>query len=156
MTKNLTFLQYIQMTRSLKSQQPYQYHHLNMSQTPNTKWTFFLTVKHRSAWLGLPTSTNSGLAPINLYHLRRLLLLLLGINLNPMDGYQSSSIAPHTTTQPIYICDKVDRIYFSRQGYLETKIISPSFPYPMPETISPEITASSTSQTPPTWPLHLP
>ena len=78
------------MTRSPKSQQPYQYHHLNMRQTMNTKWIFSLTVEHRSAWLGLPTSTNYTLTPISLYHPRRLLLLLVDINLNAIDEYQSS------------------------------------------------------------------
>lgn len=41
------------------------------------------------------------------------------------------TVGPHTTNQPLYICDKRDWIYFSRQGCLEIKIISPSFSYPM-------------------------
>ena len=35
------------------------------------------------------------------------------------------------TTQQLYFCDKVDRIYFSKQGCLEAKILPPSFPHPM-------------------------
>ena len=40
-------------------------------------------------------------------------------------------IGTQVTTQLLYIRDKVDRIYFSRQGCLETNIIPPSFPYPI-------------------------
>ena len=65
------------------------------------------------------------------------------------------TIDPHRAHQPLYICDKVDRIYFSRQDYLETKIISPSFPYPMPETTPLETVTLSTSQTLPTRPFQL-
>ena len=36
------------------------------------------------------------------------------------------------TTQPIYICDKVDRICFIRKGCLETNILPALFPFPMP------------------------
>ena len=41
------------------------------------------------------------------------------------------TIGAHTTTQPTYICDKVDRIYFSKAGCKETNILSPMFPFPM-------------------------
>ena len=37
----------------------------------------------------------------------------------------------HIATQPLYFCDKVDRIYFSKQGCMEANILSPSFPFPM-------------------------
>ena len=40
-------------------------------------------------------------------------------------------IGTNETRQPLYICDKVDRIYFSRQGCTDTNILPPSFPYPM-------------------------
>ena len=39
----------------------------------------------------------------------------------------------HIATQPLYFCDKVDRIYFSKQGCMEANILSPSFPFPMQE-----------------------
>ena len=38
-----------------------------------------------------------------------------------------------TTEQPLYICEQVDRIYFSKQGCIDTNIIPASFPYPMKE-----------------------
>ena len=42
------------------------------------------------------------------------------------------TIGQHNTIQPVFICDKVNRIYFSRKGCQETNILPPSFPYPMP------------------------
>ena len=42
------------------------------------------------------------------------------------------TIGQHNTIQPVFICDKVSRIYFSRKGCQETNILPPSFPYPMP------------------------
>lgn len=41
-------------------------------------------------------------------------------------------IGNHVTEQPVYICFKVDRIYFSRDGCLALGILPPSFSYPMP------------------------
>ena len=41
------------------------------------------------------------------------------------------TIGNHTTRQPLFICDKVDRIYFSRAGCTDVKILPESFPYPM-------------------------
>ena len=41
-------------------------------------------------------------------------------------------IHDNTTTQPVYICDRVDRTCFSRKGCLETNILPASFPFPMP------------------------
>lgn len=41
------------------------------------------------------------------------------------------NIGKHVTKQPLYICDKVDRIYFSRKGCTETKILPKTFPFPM-------------------------
>ena len=40
------------------------------------------------------------------------------------DGYM--------TTQPLYICEKVDRLYFSKQGCLAVNILSHNYPRPMP------------------------
>ena len=51
---------------------------------------FFPTMELQSAWLGLPTSSNETLTPINLHHIKRLLLLLVAVNVNTMDGDQSS------------------------------------------------------------------
>ena len=41
-------------------------------------------------------------------------------------------IHDNTVTQSVYICDKVDKIYFSRKGCLKTNILPASFPFPMP------------------------
>ena len=41
------------------------------------------------------------------------------------------TIGTHTTNQPVYFCDKVDRFYFSKKECQETNILSPQFPYPM-------------------------
>ena len=42
-------------------------------------------------------------------------------------------IGNRTSKQALYICEKVDRIYFSRSGCVEVGIISREFPYPMEE-----------------------
>ena len=44
-------------------------------------------------------------------------------------------IGSHSTKQPLYICEKVDRIYLGRRSCSELKILPPSFPYPMPNYI---------------------
>ena len=41
------------------------------------------------------------------------------------------TIESNTTLQPLYICDKVDKIYLSRKGCTDTNILPKSFPYPM-------------------------
>ena len=41
------------------------------------------------------------------------------------------TIGGNTTDQPLYICDKIDHIYFSRRGCTETNILPASFPFPM-------------------------
>jgi len=41
------------------------------------------------------------------------------------------TIGHHNTDQPLYICEKIDRIYFSRKGCIAVKILPPSFPYLM-------------------------
>ena len=40
-------------------------------------------------------------------------------------------IHDNTTTQPVYICDKVGKIYFSRKGCLEINILPALFPFPI-------------------------
>ena len=40
------------------------------------------------------------------------------------------NISGNTTRQPLYICDRVDRIYFSRKGCKEVHILPSSFPFP--------------------------
>ena len=55
-------------------------------------------------------------------------------------------IGTKVTTQPLYIRDKVDRIYFSRQGCLETNIIPPLFAYPMEKPTAKNDTATITTQ----------
>ena len=40
-------------------------------------------------------------------------------------------IGDRSTHQTLYICDLVDRIYFSREGCIDVGILHPSFPYPM-------------------------
>ena len=40
-------------------------------------------------------------------------------------------IGDKTTKQPVYICNQVDRIYFSKKGCLDVSILPPSFPFPM-------------------------
>ena len=42
-------------------------------------------------------------------------------------------IGSKTTQQPLYFCDRVDRIYFSREGCTAVDILPPTFPYPMNE-----------------------
>ena len=42
-------------------------------------------------------------------------------------------VVGHSTIQPMYFCEKVDRIYFSKQGCKKTNILSSSFPFPMQE-----------------------
>ena len=40
-------------------------------------------------------------------------------------------ISDNSTIQPLYICDKIDRIYFSKRGCVEVNILPKCFPYPM-------------------------
>ena len=52
------------------------------------------------------------------------------------------NITPYQTTQPVYICDKVDRIYLSKTGCIDVHIIPSTFPYPMnPSEPQPSISA---------------
>ena len=58
-----------------------------------------------------------------------------------------------TTTQRLYICNNIDRIYFSKDGCLETNILPQSFPHPMPQ---PKNTTKINSVEQETNPLHSP
>ncbi len=40
-------------------------------------------------------------------------------------------LAGHATTQPLFVCNKVDRLYFSKQGCIELSILPSTFPRPM-------------------------
>ena len=40
-------------------------------------------------------------------------------------------IEEHFTKQPVYICEKVDRLYFSKQGCVQVNILSRDYPRPM-------------------------
>jgi hypothetical protein len=42
-------------------------------------------------------------------------------------------VGPNTTNQPVYICDNIERIYFSKIACIDVNILSPSFPLPMKE-----------------------
>ncbi len=44
-------------------------------------------------------------------------------------------VGNHCTKQALYICEKVDRIYFSRDGCIDIGILPPTFPHPMEESI---------------------
>ena len=46
-----------------------------------------------------------------------------------------------TTNQPLYICDKVDRLYFSRCGCTDVNILPATFPYPMVNDTASALTA---------------
>ena len=141
------------MTRSLKSQQPYQYHH-------ETNTEHKMNIFHNSgALICLAGPTHLHKLNLNTNQLipsQKIITAVGGYKLK-CHGWVPVQFTngTHTTNQSLYICDKVDWIYFSRQGCLETKILSPSFPYPMPETTSPELATWSTSQTPPTRPSQL-
>ena len=74
------------------------------------------------------------------------------------------TVGHKNSQQPLYICEKVDRIYFSRQACLDVDILHPNFPYPMTkeaamaeiqsansnnQQTSPKITENQRSRTPP-------
>ena len=74
-------------------------------------------------------------------------------------------IGTYSTKQPLYIYNKVDRIYFSRKGCMDTNIIPKSFPFPMSTTDRSTSIASAESvedqqspslRSPPPRPNHLP
>ena len=45
------------------------------------------------------------------------------------------TVGNRSTKQALYICDKVDRIYFSREGCIDIGILPATFPYPMEESV---------------------
>ena len=45
-------------------------------------------------------------------------------------------VAGNATTQPLFICNKVDRLYISKQGCIETRILPHHYPQPMANSIS--------------------
>ena len=56
------------------------------------------------------------------------------------------TIDGYTTTQPLYICEKVDRLYFSKQGCLAVNILSHNYPCLMPK---PAVQSLQTNHAPP-------
>lgn len=55
-------------------------------------------------------------------------------------------IGGSTTRQPLYICDRIDRIYFGRKGCSEVNILPETFPFPMEPT---PVCSASESTVPP-------
>ena len=45
-------------------------------------------------------------------------------------------VGTHAMKQPVYICDHVDRVYFSKTGCMELNMLHPSFPKPMNTTVA--------------------
>ena len=70
----------------------------------------------------------------------------------------SFQIENRVTKQPVYICNKIDRIYLSKKGCIETNILPKCFPYPMNlTTTSVESIETNKTQPPsPNRPLKLP
>ena len=70
-------------------------------------------------------------------------LSLLNINRNELIGRTiikcfgwlpvKFNVEGHTTTQPLYICDRVDRVYLSKSACLDTNILPDCFPKPVPK-----------------------
>ena len=63
------------------------------------------------------------------------------------------------TTQPLYVCDKVNRLYLSKQGCFEMNILPKCYPKPMvpiPETNHLPTEAPKQRPAPPTKPTQLP
>ena len=78
-------------------------------------------------------------------------------------------IEKNTTKQPVYICDKVDRIYFGKKGRVDVNILSQVFPFPMHsssqtipsvaiinQSVSKHTTSQATRACPPPRPETLP
>ena len=42
------------------------------------------------------------------------------------------TINGHSSKQPVFICDKADRVYLGRQACIDLRILPPCYPYPMP------------------------
>ena len=72
-------------------------------------------------------------------------------------------IKGHCTTQPLYFCDKVDKLYFSKQACIDVNILPSSYPMPMSVTqdpcshvIVPPTTKNVKRTPPPSKPQNLP
>ena len=63
----------------------------------------------------------------------------------------------HKTMQPVYFCDRIDRVYLSKQGCIEMNILSSTYPHPMPPAAAAVHTLQTPSYTqPPARPSALP
>ena len=73
-----------------------------------------------------------GVSPAHLFSCRKKVTAVGGSQL-VCHGWLPTSftVSGHTTKQPLYICDKVDRIYFSRRACTDVNILPSTFPYPM-------------------------
>ena len=61
-------------------------------------------------------------------------------------------LAGHATTQPLFICNKVDRLYFSKQGCIELSILPSTFPRPMITPHPSSVSSVQQSRSPPPKP----
>ena len=61
-------------------------------------------------------------------------------------------VGSNTTRQPLFICDRVERIYFGRKGCSELNILPETFPFPM----EPSPVCSASTSDLPTRPAALP
>ena len=70
------------------------------------------------------------------------------------------NIQGHRTIQPLYICNNVDRIYFSKAVCIAVKILPPNFPEPMSPPEKDHVSVVKNNETkrnpPPTRPETLP
>ena len=55
-------------------------------------------------------------------------------------------IGENNTIQPVYFCEKVDKLYFGKQACIDMNILPPSYPMPMPNKI-PETTVNTICST---------
>ena len=62
----------------------------------------------------------------------------------------TSQIENNSTSQPLYISNKVDKIYLSKQGCLDLIILHPNFPTPINTSVLSIDTGSTNAQPPPT------
>ena len=92
--------------------------------------------KHSSSQLiVLPILPDSGASLENLIKCNKTVTAVEGSKLSCQGWLPITfKIHGHTTSQPIFICGKVDKIYFSQKGCLATKILPPTFSYPMSTT----------------------
>ena len=85
-----------------------------------------------SCWIKITTS-HWCYQRIHLIHRNKIVLAVGGSKISFLGWLLFTfKIHDNTMTQPVYICDKVDNIYFSRKGCLKTNILPTSFSFPMP------------------------